>query len=146
MSSKKFGFMTLMLVGLVIGSILLASCTRPGTSTASTGSSSSSSSSSSSGGNSTTVHLETTNFQVSSISIPKGSMLTVVDDVAVPHILKNGSWVNGNQVPKKESGAPTVNVSFSGNDTHQIGPFNTAGTYHIYCTIHTGMNLTINVK
>jgi plastocyanin len=73
-------------------------------------------------------------------------MLTLVDDVNVPHLLKNGSWVNGNQVPKQESGAPSVNVTFTGNDTHKIGPFNTAGTYHIFCTIHQNMNLTIVVK
>ncbi len=142
MLSKKIGFMSLMLVVLAIGSIALASCIRPGTPTAK----SSSSSSSSSGSNGTTVHLESTNFQVSSTSIPKGSMLTFVDDVAVAHILKNGSWVNGNQVPKQEPGAPSVNVTFSGSDTHKIGPFNTAGTYHIFCTIHPNMNLTITVK
>lgn len=127
----------------VLSSLLLASCIRPGSQTASTGGSSSPGSSS--GSSTPTVHLGSSNFLVSSITVPKGSMLTLVDDAAVPHILKNGSWVNGAQQLKKESGAPAVNVTFNGNDTHQIGPFNTPGTYHIFCTIHVNMNLTIIV-
>jgi len=141
MSKKRIRFFTLALVIAAMSSVLLASCIRPGTPlpTANGGNTP--------GGSSTpTVHLTATNFAVPSITIPKGSMLTLVDDVAVIHIIKNGSWVNGNQVPKQESGAPTVNVTFNGNDTHQIGPFNTAGTYHIFCTIHPGMNLTIIVS
>ena len=27
-----------------------------------------------------------------------------------------------------------------------IGPFNTAGTFHLYCTVHQGMNLTVIVQ
>jgi plastocyanin len=87
-----------------------------------------------------------TTFLVTSISIPKGSKLTLVDDVAVPHSIKNGSWVNGNQQLKQEAGAPTVSVNFNGSDTHDIGPFTTAGTFHVFCTIHADMNLTITVK
>ncbi len=93
-----------------------------------------------------TVHLGPTNFKVSSITISKGSMLTIVDDVSVEHILKNGSWVNGTQHLAKEPGAPTVNVTFTGKDTHKIGPFNSPGTYHILCIIHPNMNLTVIVK
>lgn len=32
------------------------------------------------------------------------------------------------------------------NDSAAIGPFNTAGTYHLYCTIHQNMNLTVIVQ
>ncbi len=140
MSKKRIRFFTLALVIAAMSSVLLASCIRPGTPlpTANCGNTP--------GGSSTpTVHLTATNFAVPSITIPKGSMLTLVDDVAVIHIIKKGSWVKGSPVPKQESGAPTVNVTFNGNDTHQIGPFNTAGTFHIYCTIHPGMNLSIIV-
>jgi len=141
MSKKRIRFFTLALVIAAMSSVLLASCIRPGTPlpTASGGNTPT-------GSSTPTVHLLASSFQESSITIPKGSMLTLVDTASSPHIIKNGSWVNGNQVPKKEAGAPTVNVNFSGNDTHQIGPFNTAGTYHIFCTIHPNMNLTIIVK
>jgi plastocyanin len=107
------------------------------------------SSSGSSGSNSdsaNTVHLGASNFDQSSITISKGSSLTLVDDVNVVHIINTGSWVNGVAKPAKEAGAPTVNVTFNGSDTHTIGPFNTAGTYHLYCTVHPGMNLTVIVK
>ena len=146
MSKKRLGFLTTVLAVLAIGSILLAACARPGSTIASS-SNTPSGGNSSGGGGGTTVHMGLTNFLVPSTTIPKGSMLTLIDDAAVPHIIQNGSWdASGTPKPAKEAGAPTVNQSFSGNDTHTIGPFSTAGTYHIYCTIHTNMNLTITVQ
>lgn len=145
MSKKRLGYVALMLAVLAIGSVLLVACARPGSPTAST--SSKNGGGNSGGGNGTTVHMGTTNFLVSSITIPKGSKLTLVDDVQVPHIIQNGSWdASGTAKSTKEAGAPTVNDNFSGGDTKDIGPFTTAGTYHLYCTIHTGMNLTVTVK
>lgn len=102
---------------------------------------------SSTGGGSGTIHMTDQNFLQQSITISKGSSITVIDDTATPHILANGSWVNGVAQPMQESGAPTVNnLQFNGNDTQTIGPFNTAGTFHIYCTVHTNMNLTVIVQ
>ena len=93
------------------------------------------------------VHMNDTNFVQSSITIKKGDKLTLIDDVAVTHVIENGMWnSNGIAIPKLESGAPTVNATFNGNDSQTIGPFNTAGTYHLYCTIHSGMNLTVKVQ
>jgi plastocyanin len=46
----------------------------------------------------------------------------------------------------KESGAPTVNNVQVTSSTVSIGPFITAGTYHILCTVHPNMNLTVIVK
>ena len=93
-----------------------------------------------------TVHMNGTDFVQKSVTIQKGDMLTLVDDAASTHIIVNGSWVNGSQVPKIEPGAPTVNVQYNGNDSSPIGPFNTAGTFHVYCTIHQNMNLTVTVQ
>jgi len=84
-----------------------------------------------------TVHTQGAKFVQSSITIPKGSMLTIVDDDATLHIIDNGSWINGAPTPAHESGTPTVsNMQLSNNGSIQIGPFNTSGTYHLYCTIH----------
>jgi plastocyanin len=142
MSKKRLGFFMMMLAILALGSILFAACTRPGTTPS--GRTSHGSTPGSEGGG-TTVHLGNTNFLVSSITIPKGSKLTLVDDVPVVHIIKNGSWVNSSPQTKQEPGVPTINVTFNGSDSHDIGPFTTAGTFHIYCTIHVNMNLTITV-
>lgn len=93
-----------------------------------------------------TVHMGAGSFLQSSITIPKGSKLLLVDDVAALHILANGSWQNGVAKPANESGAPRVNnLQINGGST-QIGPFTTAGTYHIFCLVHQGMNLTIIVQ
>ena len=94
-----------------------------------------------------TVHLKDNSFAPDTITIQKGQTLTLVDGTSVVHIIQNGSWdSNGNQRPTTEAGAPQVDQQFNGNDTHTIGPFNTAGTFHFYCTVHTGMNLTVTVK
>lgn len=146
MSKKRLGFLTLMFAVLAISSILLAACARPGT-TSSTASKGGPSNNGGGGGN--TVHMGPANFVQSSITISKGSKLTLVDDVAVPHIIANGMYdASGAPKPAKEPGAPTVNnVQFSSSgDSKDIGPFTTAGTYHLYCTIHVNMNLTITVK
>jgi plastocyanin len=92
------------------------------------------------------IHLTATNFAQPSITIAKGSKLTMIDDSSIVHQIQNGSWVNDQPKPLKESNAPTVNVAFNGNDTQTIGPFPVAGTYHLFCTIHDGMNLTVIVK
>lgn len=92
------------------------------------------------------IHLSDTNFAQPSITIAKGSKLTMVDDSSIVHQIQNGSWVNDSPKPLKESNAPTVNVSFKGNDTQTVGPFPVAGTYHLFCTIHDNMNLTVIVK
>ena len=98
------------------------------------------------GGGSNDVHLGASNFVQSSVTLSKGSSLNMIDDTGSVHIIQNGSWVNGTPRTAKEPGAPTVQVQFNGNDSHTVGPFNTAGTYHLYCTIHTNMNLTVVVQ
>jgi plastocyanin len=92
------------------------------------------------------VHMGISNFDQTSVTISKGSRLMLIDDGSYLHILSNGTWVNNTPRPATEAGAPTVgNLQVNGNSI-EIGPFNTAGTYHIYCTIHPGMNLTIIVQ
>jgi plastocyanin len=95
---------------------------------------------------STTVHMNYQTFAPSSVAIHKGSRIMLVDDVAVPHAIANGIWDNDTAKPLKETNAPLVNVQLKGNDQDVIGPFTTAGIYHLYCTIHPGMNLSVIVQ
>ena len=97
-------------------------------------------------GGSKEVHMSAQTFVQSSITISKGSSLSLVDDVGVPHQIADGTWDNNTAQPLKEPNAPTVNVQLNGNDQQVIGPFATAGTYHLYCTLHPGMNLTVSVQ
>jgi plastocyanin len=92
------------------------------------------------------VHMGNTNFKQSSITVKKGDSLNLIDDVAVEHIITNGTWQGATQIAKKEPGAPTINQTYSGNDSKPVGPFTTAGTFQLYCTIHQGMNLTVTVQ
>jgi plastocyanin len=121
--------------GIVIGAILIAAIAQTNAPTGTTYTN-----------GAPTVHMSAGNFSQPSITISKGSKLLLVDDVSVLHILANGSWQNGAAKPASEPGAPTVNnVQVNGNSI-EIGPFATAGTYHIYCTVHQGMNLTVIVQ
>ena len=115
---------------------LLGACSSPFTSCG--GSSSSST---------PTAYMCGNTFAQSSITISKGQSLTLVNDASDAHIIANGTWVNGSAKPGQEPGAPVVNnLQFNGNATHTIGPFTMAGTYHLYCTVHPGMNLTVIVQ
>lgn len=95
-----------------------------------------------------TVHLGADNFEQQVVRLPKGSRLLLVNDTAVEHLLENGSWTaSGTAVTRAEAGAPMLHdLDSKGGSTVEIGPFTTAGTFHIYCAIHPGMNLTIIVQ
>ena len=93
-----------------------------------------------------TVHMGNANFTENSITISKGQSINLIDDVAVEHIITNGHWNNGQPDTAKESGAPSYNATFNGNDSNTLGPFTTSGTFHYYCTIHPGMDLTVVVQ
>ncbi len=132
-----------MLLGIfTLGSFLLASCSSQGTTIGSTTANSGSNGNCANG----TVHTLATTFQEACVNVAKGSKLRVVPVDSSLHILANGSWVNGAQVPMTEAGAPTVNNVQVTSSTVSIGPFTTAGTYHIYCTVHPNMNLTVIVN
>src|SRR6266700_1112974 len=152
MFSRSTKLVVLALLFVALGSMVLAACARPGSATnqaAAQGASGGGGGSSSSGnatGAGNAVHMSDTNFLESTVTIPKGSKLTLIDDTATPHIIQNGYWVNSNAQPGIEKDAPKVDQNFSGSDTHDVGPFTTAGTYKLYCTIHAGMNLTVTVK
>lgn len=95
-----------------------------------------------------TVHMNDTNFDQSSITIKKGESLTLVNDVSTVHIIENGTW-DKDGTPKPDigkNGAPVVDTQMNGGDSRTFGPFNTAGTFQLYCTVHNGMNLTVIVK
>jgi plastocyanin len=93
------------------------------------------------------THLTADTFAPDIIALHKGDTLTVVDDASVPHILTNGSWgTSGQAQPSTEAGAPTIkNVQISSGSV-VLGPFTTPGTYHIYCIVHPGMDLTVIVQ
>ena len=144
MSKKRLSLLVLVLAALALSSILLAACARPGTPSAS--SSTSNKGNTTSSGNAPTVHMSSSNFVQPSVTVAKGSMLKLVDDGPYLHILQNGSWVNGVPKTAAEPGAPTVNNLNVNGTSVEIGPFTTAGTFHIYCTVHQNMNLTITVQ
>jgi plastocyanin len=111
--------------------VLFAACTIRDSSAAATG---------------PTVHMGGADFLQKSVTLKKGDSVNLVDDSTSPHIIVNGSWVGSQQKPAQEPGAPTVKLQFNGNDSAPMGPFNTAGTFHVYCTIHQGMNLEVIVQ
>lgn len=150
MNSKRLRIVGIVLVILALGSVLLAACARPGTPEANGGGSTPTSTGggSGSGGCPTgSVHMSASNFVTPCVNVTKGSKLTLIDDVQILHIINNGMWdSSGNQVTTKEPGAPTISGLQISSGQAQVGPFTTAGTFHIYCSVHVNMNLVVNVK
>jgi plastocyanin len=142
MSSKKLRMLGLTLAVFAIGSIMLAACVRPGTATTGSSTPTSSAPSCATG----TVHTLSSSFQESCVDVAKGSNLTISPAATSLHIFFNGTYVNGNPTPSREPGAPLVNSLQESSSPVTIGPFNTAGTFHIYCSVHPNMDLTIIVK
>jgi plastocyanin len=100
-----------------------------------------------SGNNQNTVHMDASNFNPSSMTIKKGQSITLVNDVSAVHIIENGTWdTNGTPKANIEPGALKIDVQMNGGDSKTFGPFNTAGTFQLYCTVHPSMNLTITVQ
>lgn len=132
-------WMTLMISGIIgaaIGALLLGLIIQPAaTSTVSA-----------STNNEVSVHMGPGSFLTSSVTVPKGAKLLLVDDGPFLHILANGSWQGDQPQGRQEAGAPAVKQMQVNNGRVEIGPFTTAGTYHIYCSVHAGMNLTITVS
>jgi|SRR5579859_947055 len=96
---------------------------------------------------STTVALEVGSFSQSSISLTKGQSLTIVDSGAYHHNLSMGQWVNGVPDIQSQPGAPTlVNKDLNASGaTFILGPFTTAGTFYLLCSLHHNMQLKIIV-
>ena len=97
--------------------------------------------------NPNTVTLGAASFSITSISIKKGSTITFVDDpnTGALHILVIGQ----NAQQESEQGSPDFQgasgVRLDVGDSWTTPPWNTAGTYHVACTVHPAMNLTVIV-
>ena|SRR5947209_3124308 len=99
-------------------------------------------------GTGTSVHMGETTFTQTSVTISKGSSLNLINDVPVVHIISNGTWADNTAKPTVEPDAPNVNnLQFnSAGQSMAVGPFTTVGTYHLYCSVHLNMNLTVVVQ
>jgi len=93
-----------------------------------------------------TVTMGDTKFNQTAITIHKGQSIKLEDDSQQLHTISNGFWVDGEQHPVDDSGAPQAQEEqVSYNQSITLGPFNKVGTFHYYCTVHVGMNLTVTV-
>jgi hypothetical protein len=93
------------------------------------------------------AHMALDHFVQNVVLVPKGSKLLIVNDSSMEHILQNGAWdANGTPHAGAESGAPPLRNIDITSGSREIGPFAIAGVYHIYCTLHQGMNLTVVVQ
>ena len=149
MAKKQLRTVTLLLAAFALGSILLIGCARPGTASTSTSNASSSPSSSSSSGScpsGDTVKTSTDAFEQACITLAKGATLKVVQDQTSFHILDYGQWNGSTAQPATPANAPKLKDLQLSGPSVDIGPFTTAGTFHIYCTVHPKMDLTVVVK
>ncbi|HEX4204159.1 MAG TPA: plastocyanin/azurin family copper-binding protein [Ktedonobacteraceae bacterium] len=119
------------LIGVALVSVLFTACTIRDASTLNTG---------------PKVMMGPSTFITTTKTIKKGQTITMVNTSANQHILVNGEWKGATPVTTTEPGAPKLSMNIQGNQTTSTPAFTTAGTYHIYCTIHGGMNLVVTVQ
>jgi plastocyanin len=128
---KKIAF--LIMFALLLS--MLAACAAPSSNSSTNGSS-----------GAYMVTMGGASFDSTSLTIPKGStIMFMTEQSGTAHDLVIGN----NGQPQPEDGAP----DFGGTAGHIVGPgqtwttdaWNTAGTFHVTCTYHPMMNLTVTV-
>jgi plastocyanin len=96
------------------------------------------------------VYVQGAAFMPDIVALHTGDTLTITDVDGIHHIFHhifaNGTWNSGQPAPGAEPGAVPVSNLNIDNGSVKVGPFTTLGTYHIYCTVHPGMSLTIIVQ
>ena len=104
------------------------------------------------GGISTTSSLLGMHFSPSTVTVKKGTYLRLVNESSPHHVVYNGYWTNsGHIVPLTEHGMPMITnndftIDASEHQEMWLGPFTVTGTFHLYDSLHRGMNLIIEVK
>jgi len=95
----------------------------------------------------TTVVLAPLAFEPAAVQIAAGSSVTMRDAPDdVPHVLANGSWEDNGPAPAEAPGAPALeDVEVEDGQTLVVGPYDEPGTYPVFCTIHPGMEMTVEV-
>ncbi len=123
-------------IGAVIGALLIGATVQPETA----------STSSVASDGAIIVHLGATNFTTSAITVPQGGKIEFVADSSITHILTYGNWNGNRPQPSTPAGAPALDNRQLTGGSFELGPFSTPGTYHIMCTVHPGMMLTVTVS
>ncbi|MBA3947781.1 MAG: hypothetical protein H0X37_24905 [Herpetosiphonaceae bacterium] len=121
--------------GMIIGALSIGALSQPVAATAMT-----------TGNGTLALHMSAGNFLQPSVTVAKGSKLMLVGDTTSLHVIANGSWQHNVVNTVRESGAPIVNNVRVTHNSIEVGPFTAAGTYHFYCAVHPGMNLTTIVQ
>jgi plastocyanin len=93
-----------------------------------------------------TVHMGIASFSQPTVTIAKGTVLKLVDDGSFLHVISNGTWDGSTPKSVDEQGAPVVKDRQVNGGSITIGPFNTVGTFSLYCTVHPGMTLKVVVQ
>jgi plastocyanin len=124
-----------LMAGFVVGATIVSLLVLPGNTSAAPAST-----------EADTVHMGIASFSRPTVTIAKGSMLKLVDDGSFLHIIANGSWDGSTPKSVSEPGAPEVKDRQVNGGSITIGPFNTVGTFSLYCTVHPGMMLKVVVQ
>ncbi len=84
------------------------------------------------------IHMGPASFRPSSVTIHPGTIIRLVNDTNVEHVIENGYWNNDSiAVHLHEPGMPQSPMEISTiGQLPIIAPFNTVGTYHLFDSIH----------
>jgi plastocyanin len=83
-------------------------------------------------------------FSKSSVTITQGQTLTFVDNSDIHYLTTGEGGLYEKEPGAADMGGPTGHAIDAGQ-VWTTPPWTTPGTYHITCTIHPAMNLTVMV-
>jgi len=84
-------------------------------------------------------------FNVKSVTVHQGQVLTMRNDSHWLHVLVHGKGAVVYPEPGSPSLGPDEMAVVQRGDTVQFGPWQHVGVYHITCQLHPEMNVTVHV-
>ncbi len=91
----------------------------------------------------TDVGMFTRDFAKAIVTLHRGQRLTLINDSNAVHVIGPGT---NTHVVSPQRGNPVTGFHLmQSNQVYTTGRWMTVGTFHLTCTVHPGMNLTVVV-
>jgi hypothetical protein len=89
------------------------------------------------------IGMVTSDFSKDVVRLHRGDRLTLVNDSNAVHVIGPG---RDSRISSPERGVPVTGFHLmQTNAVYTTGPWMTAGTFYLTCTVHPGMDLTVVV-
>jgi plastocyanin len=89
------------------------------------------------------IGMFTADFKQEGVTLHRGERLTLINDSNAVHVVGPG---RDSAIRTPQRGVPMTGFHLmQTNDSYTTGPWMTAGTFYLTCTVHPGMDLKVVV-